>query len=101
MLAEHVGIELAQLVEQKFILALYVVGVAGHHEEQQRVALDVSEESKSETLALARALYNTGYVSHYERLVVTIVDDAERGFERCKRIVGYLWACARHGREQC
>ena len=33
--------------------------------------------------------------------MVAIVDDAERWFERCKRIVGYLWACTRHGREQC
>ena len=97
MLREHLGIELLQLVEQDFILAADVIGVAGHHEEQQRVALDVTKETQTEAASLAGTLDDAGDVGHHERLIVAIGHDAQRGFHRCERIVGNL----RAGIRQC
>ena len=97
MLVEHLGVELLKLVLQQFVLALDVVGVARHHEEQKRVALDVAQEAQTESLAFACSLDDSRDVCHHERLVVAVVDDAERRFERGERVVGNLRACARHG----
>ena len=77
MLVEHLGIEVGKLVEQYLVFLLYVVGITRHHEEQQGVALDVAQETESETFALARSLYNSRDVCHDERLVVMIAHDAE------------------------
>ena len=77
MLREHLGIELLQLVEQDFILAADVIGVAGHHEEQQGVALDVTKEAQTEAASLAGTLDEAWNVGHDERLVVAIGHDAQ------------------------
>ena len=97
VLREHLGIELLQLVEQDFIFAADVIGVAGNHEEQQRVALDVTKEAQTEAASLAGTLDDAGDVGHDERLVVAIGHDAQRGFHRREGIVGNL----RAGIRQC
>ena len=35
LLVEHIGIERSQFIEQYIVLLAYVLGIAGHHEEQQ------------------------------------------------------------------
>ena len=77
VLVEHLGVELLQFLEQHFIFALDIDGVAGHHEEQQRVAFDVAEKAQSQSLALAGSLDDAGDVGHDKRLVVMIVYDAQ------------------------
>ena len=100
MLVEHFGIEVGKLVEQYLIFFFDIVGVARNHKEQQGVALDVAQETESETFALARSLYNSRDVCHDERLVVMIAHDAERRFEGGEGIVGNLGPGTRHGGEQ-
>ena len=94
MLVEHFRVEVLKLVKQDFVLFLYVVSVARHHEQQQGVALYVAQEAQTEPASFARAFYYPGNVGHYERLAVVIAYDAERRFKRCERIVCYLRTCA-------
>ena len=42
------------------------------HEKQQRVTLDMPQESQSETFSFGSALDDTGDVGHHKRLVITI-----------------------------
>ena len=90
MLLQHIRIELLQLPQQQFVLFSYIIALCRHHEEQERVALYVTQETQSEPLTLCSTLYDTGYISHHERLSAPIGHDAERGFKRSKRIISYL-----------
>ena len=72
MFVEHIGIEVAQLVEQNLILFLYVIGVARHHKKQQRVAFYMAKEAQSESFSFACALDNTRYIGHDKRLIVVV-----------------------------
>lgn len=60
MLVEHLWVEVLQLAQQHLVFLLDVVGIAWNHEEEQRVALDVSQESRSQALSFARSLDDTG-----------------------------------------
>ena len=77
MLVEHLGIEIAEFIEQNLILALDVVGISRHHEEQQRVTLDMAQKAETESLAFAGTLDDAGDVCHHKRLAVTITHDAK------------------------
>ena len=45
MLVEHLWIEVLQLTEQHLIFFLDIIGITRYHEEQERVALNMTEES--------------------------------------------------------
>ena len=45
LLVEHFGVECGQFVQQYLIFFPDVLRVAGHHEQQQRVALDMTQET--------------------------------------------------------
>ena len=79
---------------------LDVVGVAGHHEEQQRVALDVAQEAQSEPLTLGGSLDDAWDVGHDERLLVAIAHDAQRGLHGGEGVVGNLRAGIAECRQQ-
>ena len=55
--------------------------------EQQRVALNMAEESQAQTFSFARALDDARNISHDKTLVIAIIYDTQRWFERSKRIV--------------
>ena len=92
VLVEQPFVETSHFVEQDFVFALDVVGVAGYHEEQKRVALDVAEESQSQSTSLGCALDDAGNVGYDEGTSVAVGHDAERGFEGGEGIVGNLGA---------
>ena len=100
MLVEHFRVEVLQLAQQYLVFLLDIVGIARNHEEEQGVALDVSEESQSQALSFARSLDNTRDISHHETLMVAVIHDAQRWLEGGKRIVGDLWTGTGYGREQ-
>ena len=87
MLVEHLWIEVLQFAQQYFIFFLDVVSIARNHEEQQRVALNMAEESQAQTFSFARALDDARNISHDKTLVIAIIYDTQRWFERSKRIV--------------
>ena len=92
VLVEQSFVETSHFVEQNLVFALDVVGVAGHHEEQKRVALDVAKESQSQSASLGCALDDAGNVGHDEGTSVAVGHDAERGFEGGEGVVGKLGA---------
>ena len=92
VLVEQSFVETSHFVEQNLVFALDVVGVAGHHEEQKRVALDVAKESQSQSASLGCALDDAGNVGHDEGTSVAVGHDAERGFEGGEGVVGNLGA---------
>lgn len=92
VLVEQPFIETSDFVEQNFVFALDVVAVAGNHEEQERVALNVAEESQPQSAPLGCPLYDAGNVGHHERTSVAVGHDAERGLEGGEGIVGNLGA---------
>ena len=100
MLVEHLWVEVLQLAQQHLVFLLDVVGIAWNHEEEQRVALDVSQESQSQALSFARSLDDTRDICHHETLMVAVIHDSQRWLKGGKRIVGYLWTGTGYGREQ-
>ena len=90
MLVEQFGIKLCQLIQQDLILPFDIIRIARHHKEQQRVTLNMAEESEAEALALRGALDDTRDVGHHKRLVVAIAHDTQRRLHRGKGIVGNL-----------
>ena len=92
VLVEQPFVETSHFVEQDFVFALDVVGVAGYHEEQERVALNVAEESQTQSASLGSPLDDAGNVGHHEGASVAIGHDAERGFEGGEGVVGNLGA---------
>ena len=100
LFAEHVGIEGGKLIEQDIVLLADIVGVTGNHEEQQRVALDVTKKSQAKALTGASTLDDTGDIGHYKRTVVTIRHDTEVGLKGGKGIVGNLGLGGRHGSQE-
>ncbi len=92
VLVEQSFVETSHFVEQNLVFALDVVGVAGYHEEQKRVALDVAEESQSQSTSLGCALDDAGNVGYDEGTSVAVGHDAERGLEGGEGIVGNLGA---------
>ena len=87
MLVKHLWIEVLQFAQQYFIFFLDVVSIARNHEEQQRVALNMTEESQTQTFSFARTLDDARNISHDKTLVIAIIYDTQRWFERSKRIV--------------
>ena len=100
MLVVQFGVEVVQLVEQHLVLFLDVVGIARHHEEQKRVALDVPQKAQPQAFSFACALDDAGDVGHHKRLMVVIGHDAQRWFEGGEGVVGNLRTCRRERREQ-
>ena len=98
MLVEHLRIELLQFVEQNLVFAFDVVRISRHHEQQQRVALDMTEEAETEALTFRGSLDDTRDIGHHERLVVAIAHDAEGGLHRGEGIVGNLGTGIGEGR---
>ena len=47
VLVEHLWVEVLQLAQQHLVFLLDIVGIAGNHEEEQRVALYVAQESQT------------------------------------------------------
>ena len=92
VLVEQSFVETSHFVEQNLVFALDVVGVTGHHEKQERVALDVAKESQSQSTSLGCALDDAGNVGHDEGTSVAVGHDAERGFEGGEGVVGNLGA---------
>ena len=66
-LVKEVRVELGEFSEQHIILMTYVVRIGGHHEEQKRIALDMAQETESQSTPLAGSLYDAWYVCHDER----------------------------------
>ena len=66
LLVQQFGVEGAHLAQQDVVFLGYGVGVTGHHEEQQRVALDVAQESQSQSASFGCPFYDAGDVSHDE-----------------------------------
>ena len=100
MLLQQLGIKLGKLVKQNLILPLDVVGVTRHHKQQQGITFDVTQETKSQPLALTGTLNDTGNVSHHKRLIVTIPYNTQAGLHRGEGIIGYLRTRIRQGRHQ-
>lgn len=101
VLVEQPFVETSHFVEQDFVFAFDVVGVAGYHEEQERVALNVAEESQTQSASLGSPLDDAGNVGHHEGTSVAIGHDAERGFEGSEGVVGYLGARVGERADQC
>ena len=101
MLIQKFGIVLRQLAQQNLIIFGYIVTIGWHHKEQNRVTLDVAQETRTESLALVCTLDDTWYIGHYERLVVTHFDNTQIRLKRRKGIVGNLGLGSRHNRQQC
>ena len=100
MLVEHAGIEAAEFAQEDFVFAFDVVGVAGHHEEQQRVALNVAQKTQTEATPLAGSLNDSGNIGHDEGFAITIGHNAEPGLKGGEWIVGYLGAGGREAGKQ-
>ena len=47
MLVEHLWVEVLQLAQQNLVFLLDIVGIARNHEKEQRVALNVAQESQT------------------------------------------------------
>ena len=77
MFVEHTWIKARKFVEQHFIFSLDVVGVARHHKEKERVALNVAEETQTEALTLTGTFDDTRNIGHHKGAVVTIRHDAQ------------------------
>ena len=90
VLVEHLGIELAKLVEEDVIFLEDIVGITGNHEEQQGVALDMTQETKAEALSSGSTFNDTGNIGHHKGFIVTIAHDTQGRFHSGEGIVGYL-----------
>ena len=101
LFVEQLGIEVAQLAKQNFVFMLDIVRIAGHHEEEQGVTLDVSQEAKPKSTSFGGSLDDARNVGHDEGLPVAIGDDAERGFHCREGIAGYLRPGAGECAEEC
>jgi len=66
VLDEQFGVIFLEFVEQDFITFPDVVLVSCYHEQQDGVALNMSEETHSDALAFMCALDDARDVSHYE-----------------------------------
>ena len=77
VLVEQFRIKLCEFVEQDIILLLDVVRVTRHHEEQQRVTLDMAQEAQAQSLSLTGTLDDAGDVRHHERLIVAVAHDTQ------------------------
>ena len=97
LLVHQLGIEAGKFVEQNLVLVADVVGIGRNHEQQHCVTLDVTQESKSKTLAFARTLDYTGDVGHYKRAVVAVAHYAKLRLHCGEGIVGNLGAGRRDG----
>ena len=99
-LGQQLGVVLLQLIEQNLILRLDIGAGSRNHEEQHGIALYVSKEPQTESLAFARTLDDTGDICHTERPSVAIGDDAELRRKGCERIVRDLRFGGRDDAEQ-
>ena len=97
LLVQHFGVEGAELVQEYVVLLTDVVAVGRHHEQQQGVALDVSQEAQSQSFARTGSFDDAGNVRHHKRFAVAIGHDAQIGFQRCKRIIGDFGLRRRNG----
>ena len=87
---EQFGVVFLQFVEQDMVLRCDVFRRGRHHEQQDGIALDMSQEAQSEPLAFGSALNDSRDVCHAERLPIAIGDNAQLGGEGGEGIVGYL-----------
>ena len=66
VLDKKLRVVFAQLIEQHFITLTYVILVCCHHEKKDRVTLNMSEESHTDTLTLVCSFDDTRDVCHYK-----------------------------------
>ena len=90
LLVQQFGIVFLQFVEQHMVLLGNLQLFAADHEEQNRVSLDVAQETQSEALALGGALDDAGDICDAERLVVAVLHNAQIGHQGGEGVVGYL-----------
>ena len=100
VLVEHAGVELFQFAQQDAVFLGNMVGVAGHHEEEKGVTLNVAQKAQSQPAPLGCALDDAGNVGHHKRLTLAIGHYAQAGLHGGKGIVGYLGTGRRQGRHQ-
>src|SRR6185437_5190500 len=68
------------------------------HEMQQHArALQMLQESDTQSGSLRRALDEPRNIRHYEAASLTYIDDAEIGNERSERVIRHLRSCRRNG----
>ena len=77
VLHEEFGIVFPELVQKHFVSLSDVILGGRNHEKQDGVALDVPEESHSDSLALVCTFDDSRNVSHNEGLVVIVAYDSE------------------------
>lgn len=92
LLVEQFGVVLFQFVQQDAVFFAHVFRVGRDHEQQDRVAFDVTQEARSEPFAGMRPFDDAGDVGHHERLVVAAFDDAQIRFEGRESVIRDFWA---------
>ena len=100
LLVQHFRIESAQLIQQDFIFFPDIVAVGRHHEEQQRITLEMAQKAQSQTFSGTGSFNDTGNVRHDKRLAVTVRNNTQIGFQCGEGIVGYLGLGGRYGSKQ-
>ena len=100
LLVEQFGVVLFQFVQQDAVFFAHVLRVGRDHEQQDRVAFDVTQEARSEPFAGMRPFDDTGDVGHHERLVVAAFDDAQIRFEGRKSVIRDFGLRRRNGCQQ-
>ena len=100
LLVQHFRIESAQFIQQDFIFLPDIVAIGRHHEEQQRVTLDVPQKAQSQPFSGTGSFNDTGNVRHDKRLAVTVRNNTQIGFQCGEWIVGYLGLGGRYGSKQ-
>ena len=77
VLDEQLGIVLPELSKQDFIAAGNILFFGRDHEKEDRIALYVAQEAKSDAFSLAGPFDNSRNVRHYKTSVVVVTDNSK------------------------
>ena len=97
----QLGVVFLQLVEQDVVFLFHIFSDGGHHEQQGRIAFNMSQESDAQSFAFGSTFDNAGNVGHDETAVSAIADNAEVGYQSGERIICNFGLGRRNHREQC
>ena len=86
----QIGIESGKFAKQNIIFFTNTIGIRWNHKQQYGIAFHMPEETQSKPLSFARSLYNSGYIGHDKRPIISIGYDTQIRFESSKRIIGYF-----------
>ena len=98
---EQLGVVLRKLAKQDFVIFADVVAIGRDHKEQNRISLNMTQESCSQAFTLVRTFDDTGDVGHYEGVAIAHLNNAEVRLQGGEGVVCNLWLCGRNNRQKC